>query len=234
MHDSEIHSPGEHELKFVFENRAAPFFVQWLQCRCRPDPQFPEGIVSSIYYDTRDWRYLHEKVNSDYLKTKIRMRWYADIETGEPGEPSYLEAKYRIGSKRVKVRIKTGRSGKWLSRAPLSDPALRELPGLLRQQGVEIRGDLLPVFRITYNRCRFIEPISGGRICLDYDIRTPFVNWQMVPRVDPFSLETAVFEIKGRSNQLPNVLHQLTSMGCRKRSFSKYLVCYKNLMRAAL
>ena len=171
----------EHETKFVLNNSAAHTFVQWLACRCLPDPDFPTGIISSIYYDTQDWQFLQEKYNSDYLKTKVRVRWYADIDSEQPETVSYLEAKYKIGAKRDKVRIKIDVSGHWLSSVSLDDQALLEIPRRLWSENVEIPGHLYPTLQINYKRQRFIEPLTGTRLNVDYDIWVPDVNRQMLP-----------------------------------------------------
>ena len=95
---SEKYSASEHETKFVLNNSAAGTIIRWLQCRCRLDDRFEAGIVSSIYYDTHKWRFLSEKINSDYLKTKIRLRWYSDIDSGESGDDSFIDSSRVSGS----------------------------------------------------------------------------------------------------------------------------------------
>jgi len=225
------HPASQHETKFVINNSSVHLIIQWLRCRCLPDREFPAGIVSSIYYDTRDWRFLREKINSDYLKTKVRLRWYADIDSEEPEDKSYLEAKYKVGPKREKVRIKTDFSGKWLSRVGLDNRKLLHIPGFLRSMGVMVGSALCPAFKITYKRLRFVEPTTGARLSVDYDIRAPDVNRRMLPRTNPFGLRSAVFELKGPMRELPDVLGQLTALGCRKQSFSKYSTCYAKIMR---
>jgi len=231
-HHKTTHDPkGEHETKYVLNSSAASIIIEWLQCRCQWDPEFPKGIVSSIYYDTRDWQFLREKINSDYFKTKVRIRWYADIVSEEPSTESYLEVKHKIGGRREKLRIKTGKPGEWVSRINLDNRELLEIPRLLWPESVVIRRPCFPVFKITYKRLRFIEPVTGARLSFDYDICAPEVNWQMVPRINPFRLQEAVFELKGNLTQLPETLHQLTALGCRKQSFSKYSMCYQKIMR---
>jgi hypothetical protein len=225
---------AESETKFVLNNSSAHLIIQWLRARCLPDPDFPVGIVSSIYYDTPGWQFLREKINSDYHKTKIRVRWYVDLNTDEPSSDSFLEAKYKIGSRRKKHRIKTGITGAWLSRASLDNRKLLEIPRMLWKKEIIIRGPLFPVFKIIYKRLRFIEPVTGMRVCIDYDICAPAVNRQMVPYTNPFQLSKAVFETKGSLTRLPETLHQLAALGCRKESFSKYAVCYKKIMRIVL
>ena len=231
MNKTQSHTESRHETKFVLPNSSSHIISQWLKYRCLPDPEFPAGIVSSIYYDTPDWRFMREKVNSDYLKTKIRLRWYADIDTEEPQGQSYIEAKFKVGSRRQKIRIKTNISGNWLHTAGLERRKLLRVPYLLRSKGVILRGQVVPVFKISYKRRRFVEPTTGARLSLDYDISSPCVNHHVLPRTNPFGLQTAVFELKGILSELPEVLGQLTALGCRKQSFSKYSICYQKIMR---
>jgi len=82
---------------------------------CRNDPEFPRNIIASIYYDTRGWKFLREKVDSDYLKTKVRVRWYHNPETLELEENAFIEVKSKTGAPRSKFRLKSPFSGKWLS-----------------------------------------------------------------------------------------------------------------------
>jgi hypothetical protein len=185
--------------------------------------------VSSIYFDTRNWKFLSEKMNSDYLKTKIRVRWYSDLEKKRHSETSFAEAKFKIGSRREKLRTETAYSGQWLTRVRLDDHRLLTIPTLLREKGVKLPESVYPAFEISYKRLRFLDPLSMCRICFDYDISAPRVNGYMLARSDPFNLYTAVFEVKGSIDCLPQSLKPLIQMGCVKASFSKYAVCYKKI-----
>ena len=230
---SETGSATEHEGKYVFNNGIAPFILEWLRCRFLPDPEFPASLVTSIYFDTRNWDSLREKINSDYFKTKMRLRWYADVDTGEMEEKSFLEVKYKVGGRRRKIRKEIDFSGIWLSRVSLESRKLLDIRSLLRAMDVVTKGPVFPVFKIAYMRRRFVEPVTGSRLCLDCDISVPGVNRQMLPRTNPFHLRSGVFEMKGGALELPDVLHQLTALGCRKESFSKFMECYKRIMRTA-
>lgn len=226
-----IPPPAQYETKFLLDNSRARTIITWLQHRCRPEPAFPDGTISSIYFDTRDWRFLKEKINGDFLKTKVRIRWYSDIENLYPADESYLEVKYKIGRRREKVRIKTKFPGIWLSRIGLDDRELLNIPHLLRLKGVVIPGRLSPVFQISFKRRRFIEPTTGLSLNVDWDIVALRVNRRILPRTYPIQLKSAVFELKGTGTELPEVLHQLTALGCRKQAFSKYSACYQKIMQ---
>lgn len=221
---------AQRETKFVLDNREAHSALAWLRSHCTPDPQFPRGTVSSIYYDTPDLRHLREKINSDYLKTKIRVRWYAGLDGGEVGETSFVEAKGKEGGRREKTRVETKYSGRWLAETELSASELRTIPWTLRNRGIFVCPTLCPVFQISYRRHRFLDRVTGARLCLDSGITVPRVNPQVVPHQNPFSLPQAVFEMKGPGVELPLSLRYLARLGCRRGSFSKYEVCYEKLV----
>lgn len=219
----------EHELKFVFRNGFAREIVSWLEGRCLPDPEYPKGRVNSIYYDLRDHRLLDEKRNSDFLKTKVRLRWYADVYTQAALDPVFLEVKFRRGGTRRKIHVRAPFQGHRLDQMDLASPELCGIERLLAPQGVMFNEALHPLLCISYRRSRFIEPATRLRICVDYDISVPRTNPRMLPRIHPHPLDEAVVEVKGPADTLPATLHPLTAMGCRKQSFSKYLACFNRL-----
>jgi hypothetical protein len=224
--------PAEYETKFVFSRGRLHVLRRWLECRCPPHPLFPASIVSSIYFDTRGWRSLGEKINSDLFKLKARLRWYANFETKEPEEAVQLEAKFKRGRERGKLRIPVDVSGRTLSGLALDHAEIPDVGALLRAQGVDFPGLVFPAFRIDYRRMRFVDPAMRANLCLDYDIHVPCTNRRLVRRHDPRHLDRGVFEVKGRSAELPPALRPLIKLGCRKQSFSKYLACYERLTDA--
>jgi hypothetical protein len=219
----------EHETKFVFDNRRSHAVRRWLELRCPPDPLHPAYVVRSIYFDTPSWRSLGEKANSDFYKSKIRLRWYADRETREPTGSVRLEVKLKRGKRRAKARFPVDVPSAALTSGALQDLVKPDVAGLLRTHGLDVSSPLRPVFQIDYTRSRFVHPLSGSSLCLDYDILVPRVNRSMVSRHDPRLLTQAVFEIKGRSTELMPDLGFLVRLGCRKQSFSKYLACYRRV-----
>jgi hypothetical protein len=64
----------ETENKYVVNAHQTFTALRILECVCDPDPKFPFGIVSSVYYDSRNWDYLREKRDSDYSITKVRLQ----------------------------------------------------------------------------------------------------------------------------------------------------------------
>jgi hypothetical protein len=229
-HHLSVDSSGM-EIKYVFHNSSAQKVISWLKGRVSPDKEYPAGIISSIYYDSPGWGFLYEKINSDYLKSKVRLRWYLEFDTERPLPESFIEIKHKIGLRRKKIRKQTGLSGEFLETVGLDHPALTALPNLLKSDGnMGFRGHLFPVFQVRYHRLRFVEPLTGTRISVDYNIHAPKVNPGLRLRSNPFKFEQAVLELKGNVYNLSDLLSYLTKMGCRKQSFSKYQAGYLKLM----
>ena len=222
---------AEHELKYTLPGVRAAAVLDWLRGRCRPDSRYPDGTVSSVYFDSRGMRLLNQKVNSDFEKMKVRLRWYTDPASGEPTGPAFAEVKRKLGARRFKLRLPLDVPVAELARLRLHGARYAHFLDTLRESGVWLPNDLFPVMQIVFRRRRFLESVSGARISIDSDIHAPRVNPQLLPRANPFPLAHAVVEVKGPHRQLPGVLRPLTSLGCRKESFSKYARCYQKITR---
>ena len=214
----------QHEVKYVVPAARAASLALLVGRLLPPDPRFPVGVVESLYYDTSDLQLLGEKLASDYLKTKVRLRWYPETTT-----PPLIELKRRRGSRRHKLRLATDLDVADVSSGPLSRPVLMALPRLLRRSGVAIPETLVPVFVVRYRRRRWIVPGSGARVSLDTDITVPRVHRHLAPgRRTP--LPAAVLEVKGATPRLPARLASVAVLGPRRSSFSKYLACWEHLI----
>jgi hypothetical protein len=204
-----------------------------LESLCRRDSEFPAAIVWTIYYDTPALVSLGEKINSDYLKRKIRVRWYSDLK-GVVSGPAFVEAKRRVGTNREKMRERLAVPAEEVARWDIQDPRLRDCPSLLRGQGILGQDSWLPIMLIRYRRDRFVEPLSRSRISLDTDIAAVAVNPRFISMIDPSPVGTSVLEVKGVADELPPALQSFLKLGLHKRSFSKFLAVYKHMTRQVL
>ena len=220
----------EAEGKFALPAHRVGPALDWIRLACDPDPRFPHGVVASIYYDSDGWDFLRGKVESDYLKTKVRLRWYSEA-GGAPGGRAFAEIKYRVGCRRAKLRFETQHDAGWLARVSLDDPALLSIPRELKRRGAPLAKALFPAFEVRYERRRYVERGSGARVCIDYRIGAPRFNRRMLPRGTPCELANAVFEVKSQQGELPPTLRRLVSFGARRSAFSKYYECYLGLSR---
>jgi hypothetical protein len=219
-------------LKFTLAAGRVALARRWLDQLCRRDREFPAAIVWTIYYDTPGLTSLGEKINSDYLKRKIRVRWYSSLD-GEAAGPAFVEVKVRVGNRRSKTRARLPYPAEELAKWDLQDARLLRFPLLLEEHGIQARELWRPVMLLRYRRDRFVEPVSGSRVSLDSDIAAVGVNPSLVPEADYSPLGSAVLEVKGAGDRLPPALHALLGVGAHKTSFSKFLAVYAHMTRRA-
>ncbi len=222
------------EKKYVLDASLADLALAVISAHCLPDPDFARATVHSIYFDTLDLQFLTEKIDSTYLKAKVRLRWYGDWEFIPDDGPAFLEAKIKEGGLQRKVRIPVPRSGRELALMSLSEAELAALPALLHTRGVGFSASPRPVFVVSYRRSRFVDPRTGTRIALDQDIHAPRHTLSCPGADCSRTLPWAVIETKGSLAVLPPFLAPLVPMGLRPDAFSKYLHCYLSLMQQPL
>jgi hypothetical protein len=217
------------EIKYTFAPAFARAVIDLLRAVCRPDPEFPAADVFSLYYDTPERELLEEKRNSDYLKTKIRCRWYGAVSGTEMDRAVFLEAKRKEGAARDKARVLLPMDGATLWNTPLTAPELCRLPEHLAAAGIPFPRPIFPMFILRYTRHRFIDPATGARIAVDAGIHVPRANPAFIPRHNPTPLPVAVLEVKGGLREMPRSLHAVSTFPFRRETFSKYLACHDML-----
>jgi hypothetical protein len=207
----------DHEVKYILPAASAAAARALLAGVCRPEAPHAASVVETVYFDDPGLGSLAEKRASDYLKTKVRLRWY------DGRGPVWLEIKRRVGSRRDKARLPTGLDGAELGARGLAGLAGLDLARLAARSGVALRGALTPAVRLRYRRDRFVEPASGLRLSLDREIRA----LERAPggAAGP-ELGLALVELKGSRRELPGALIALAALGARRVSFSKYFACF--------
>jgi len=216
----------EYEVKFPVPQARVPLLIQWLAAHCRPHPEYPGAEISSVYYDTPDWELLNEKVNSDYFKAKVRLRWYR---VGAATSRAWMEAKIKEGSRRLKLRCATEHEGERLLSTPLDSPLYTGALAALREK-TAFANRLTPVYQITYRRLRFCHRFSPSVFCLDHAITIPRVHPGRMRLHRPDPLPWAVLEQKGPLEELDPLLGGAHYFRLQKRAFSKYMSAYFWLM----
>jgi hypothetical protein len=200
---------------------------------CAPDPSFHRGFVNSIYYDTPWLDAYWEKANGDFLKTKLRLRWYDPDVAPDPVRcTAFLEVKRKVGSGRRKARCKLNVDRSLVEQAPLTDP---DFMNIIRKSEPDLSEWLpvgcVPVVAIRYERVRYICPVTGARVALDMDIHATRSNPAIIPERARASLGWTVLEVKGQERmELPWIRH-LNSIGFRASSFSKFGMCMSEIMQ---
>lgn len=219
---------SDFETKYIARNSDAHKIRAWLDAKFIKDDLYPETIISSIYFDSRNMNYLDEKEESDHVKSKFRIRWYEDIENQVHSKVCFLEFKHKIGEKRFKRRIKTQNQ---FSELELESTEFGNIMDELRRFEGTILSHVYPSYTVSYTRHRYIIPNSSIRLCIDSNINVKKVNKRLINKaVKPKYLDQCVFELKGETARLPGSLNFLEQLGVRKDSFSKYEQCYRQLI----
>ncbi len=221
----------EYETKYSLSTLNSRGLLYELSSKCQRDPDFPEAIIRSFYFDTPDWAFLREKIGSDYLKTKVRLRWYQDVESSAQDSAVFLEVKSRVGSQREKRRLLFPWTGEELASRGMDLELTRKVQELLPCFGIVLPGNLVPAFEVRYHRHRFIDPFSKMRVSLDSKIHAPLIHSSRGQLGFDRELPCSILEIKGREGSLPDHLSHIVRHGLRKTSFSKYFECSKILLQ---
>ena len=223
----------EHEIKYLVPATNAPALIAWTASTCRRDQRYPPATVHTVYYDTPRFSLLGEKINSDFLKMKVRVRWYADRD-GRPGDALFVEAKFRVGSQRRKVRHQLPVPAGEAADMPLHDPAWVRWLDPLRAEAPHLPLALAPVLGVRYVRHRFIEAAHAARVTIDVELGLDRVNAGRLHGRLPGVFPHAVFECKSRLADPPAALAPVVRFGARRGASSKYLACYQHLTGVAL
>jgi hypothetical protein len=219
----------ELEIKFALPGALAPAVAAWLGSVCRPHPQFHDALITSVYYDDPEWSLLNEKLNSDFLKRKLRLRWHRAPGVPAGASPAFIEAKFKVGARREKLRLRLDEPAETFEHTPLDAELFRRPLELLQRHGVAGVTRMQPAFQISYRRLRYVHPFSFSTFCLDFQIAAPRVHRLRFRSGRPQPLAWAVFEQKGGLDELDPLLDGLRRHGLRKTSFSKYLHCFQHL-----
>lgn len=223
---------AERELKYSVPNRSLGNVKQLLSSLCLKDCQHDTRYVHSLYFDSENFEFAMEKAASDYLKRKIRIRFYSKSDNilHHSGSPCYLEVKDKLGSTREKKRkVLDGVDNQILSNGGMSFIDQLVEPELI-SLGYRFTQKIRPAFFISYKRDRYTDLFTGARIALDYQIAAQVVpEYSMGLVRSNYSLKQNVLEIKSTAKALPHNLRLLSNLDVKKYAFSKYYLCYQGL-----
>jgi hypothetical protein len=218
-------APGTIEQKFLFDSCKSALLLDWLEFHAVRDREFYFSPILSLYYDTPGLRLYQEVCNGDYLKTKIRLRWYQrEFPAEQETVNCFLEIKRKFGARRYKRRQLLALGRGCLSGDLFSRGAILAVPEALPEVRLAAGGILVPILIVEYERFRFVDPRSGSRIALDIRIGCPRANAAYLPGAAPVHLSNGVLEVKGALDTLPEWLRPMQGH-LRKQSFSKYAHC---------
>jgi hypothetical protein len=204
-------SAARYELKYVGPAAAAGALEALLRAHCPPEGAHAENVVHSVYFDTARLAAYGEKADGEYVKTKLRLRWY------EPHAGfAWLEIKAKRGSLGAKQR-------KRIPFAPPGPDADAEVFARIAREHLGVA--LQPSVWLAYRRLRRATPDARARVALDRDIRVVWAGPALARRERPGPLPVFVLEQKGDALEPSPWLAGLIGRFARRAAFSKYTAC---------
>lgn len=222
------------ELKYVFPCFAKQSILTDLNSTCIEDQEYSHNTICSLYFDTNDYLLAMEKADSDYCKSKVRIRWYTTKNNNKPTR-CWLEIKNKLGSTRTKHRRLMPEPLNIVLQQLYQDPSgCHASNAFIRQQIAKHSPELIsvklqPVFTVSYQRHRFYDPFSMSRIAFDSEVCSTVFRNSNDFVVTHAKLDELILEVKGQYETLPYVLRPLAHKGLKKAAFSKYYQCFNKL-----
>jgi hypothetical protein len=206
------------------------FVRAFLMHICDPAPEFPEGQVTSCYYDTPQLDEYFTSIDGEVEKNKVRLRWY-DALPPDGQVTAFLELKSKHGAESTKQRTPVNVSASLLSAEDFEAALPRDtLVRHLLSFGYQQPSDLRPTVLVTYRRCRFIEPHTQMGLSLDSNISAWLVGEHR--HLPATRHQSAVLELKGGSLDLPLRLRAVLRFGTLWTAYSKYTTSIEALAGA--
>ncbi len=224
---SEKRLPQRIERKFYVLPKNVGVAYGLLRHTCRPDIEYPQEQINSLYFDTAALDQHTKSLSGDFRKDKVRIRWYHEAEPEGGMCPVFLELKTREGFASYKQRLRLLVPAQNLRLARLGDGIVPKtlLADTIAKFGYIPPEPLQPVIRICYWRYRFREILTGARVSLDCHIRSTIIARGLGYRGSEVELSGGVIEVKGRSMELPATLKHLKLLDIDWSRFSKYSTC---------
>jgi len=214
------------ERKFFIVPRNIGFAYTFLRQICRPDKEYPQNRVHSLYFDSDELDQFERSAAGEFKKDKIRIRWYDNFE-GRETMPVFLELKSREGFASSKQRQRFVVPSERLDPAQLArgivDRAV--LTETLAGFGHFLDSPIRPIIVISYQRYRFNEMQTGVRVSFDQDISASVLAPELGRRDREIRLAGGVIEVKGPTLELPLTLRRMKLLDTDWSRFSKYGYC---------
>ena len=215
------------ERKFYILPKNIGYAYSLLRQFCRPDREYPISTVHSLYFDTADLDQYNRSASGDFNKDKIRIRWYDEESIRDDAIPVFIELKTRHGFASTKQRERMIVPVEDIELSHLGNGIISKtiLNNTIAGFGYFPESPLRPVIKISYNRYRFTEMMTGIRVSLDYNIHSTMVALELGRREHDLRIEGAVVEVKGPSIELPVTLRKIKILDTDWSRYSKYSNC---------
>jgi len=218
------------ERKFFVLPKNIGFAYAVLRQVCRPDSQYPEGQVNSLYFDTPDLDQYVRSASGDLRKDKVRIRWYDQLGDHRGMVPVFLELKSRQGfaSSKQRQRLLVSAQNLELTHLGAGIVGKTTVVDTLAGFGHFPSPPLQPIIMVSYWRYRLNEMLTGTRISFDCNIGSLVVAPGLGYGERELRLQGGVVEVKGPTLELPITLRRIRLLDTDWSRFSKYGYCIES------
>ena len=217
-----------YELKYLITQSQKQELITLMKEYMEPD-KFGNSVISNIYYDTPDKRFIRNSIEKPTYKEKLRVRSYG---TPNPDSSVYIELKKKFKGVVYKRRFQLEENlvSPYLdNRVPLQESTQisREIDYLLK-----LHENLQPSVFISYSREAFYSSTDKNfRVTFDQNIIFRDYDLSLTSGVygeNILSNDLVVLEVKTVYGMPQWLLNFLTEHALYKTSFSKYGYAYEN------
>jgi len=224
-----------HEIKFLINLRQQVALLEELRAYLQPDAHGDEAgqyLVTSLYYDTPDYKAYWDKVDGFRFRRKVRVRIYGN-QPVLPETPVFLEIKeragVRMGKRRLALPYATAMALAAQADVPIPTTTAQDAQTLDELHYLFAALRLQPSSVVSYQRIAYGSHLHYPdlRITFDTDVRCRVENLSLLA-ADQSATHSlveagwAILEIKVNQT-MPLWLGELLSRhGCTPRRISKY------------
>lgn len=215
------------EAKYVITRKQYELLMNELTDRLTPD-RFPHSDISSIYFDTDDFRLIRTSLDKGCYREKLRLRSYC---LKDDSSEVFIEMKKKYHGvtykRRQAVTYRQAMNYILFGKMPFDSQILKEVDYLMNKYP-----DLKPKVLIRYQRDSFsgIDDPSL-RITFDYQIEYSTDNLTLFNRNPEKKLtdnDTIIMEVKSLNAMPLWMTSVLDKMNIFSGNFSKYTRIYTN------
>ena len=218
-----------YELKYIMTKEQTEYLVEKLKGHMEVD-QYGKTSISSLYYDTPNYRLIRESLEKPTFKEKVRLRSYG---LAKPGKPVFLELKRKAYDIVYKRRVVTSINdvNKFFNKElnSFEDNQISKEMAYFR----DYYKNLVPTCLIIYDRIAYFEPGGDLRLTIDYNPRYRLEELNLDTSMDGISIlpeGNTILEVKVQ-DAIPIWLSNILSNGkIYKGSISKYGEAYKKYL----
>lgn len=167
MSTAAVPDPLRYEVKYVARATELHRLLGWVRNnRAGFKEPFPPRQVNNVYFDTYDHFAYAENISGASARSKVRFRWYGEVNAPERGT---LEVKRRRGGVGWKLSYRVGA-------VPLAGVSWRAFRGALREQlpseaRLWLDANPQPVLINRYRRRYFLSGDGRVRLTVDWNQR---------------------------------------------------------------